>query len=216
MNARRRKSVLYKRRGQQTRVRTLWNRPARQRSFRHLTLWSNRVLSRRKIEIPNIRRECPSCVPNATTCASPRPSGERPGPTRRSSRPATTIRDPNTMSSRCSRTPRDASTWAMSATMRWETWSPAIAARAASTCSIRWVGTHSACRRKTPPCRTTPIPRSGPTPTSRRCALNCSRWACRSTGRARSQPATRVITSTSRSCFSTSSRPGSSRARSRR
>ena len=79
---------------------------------------------------------------------------------------ATTIRAPNIMSSRCSPTPRDASTWAMSATMRWETWSPAIAARAASTCSIRWVGTRSACRRKTPPCRTTPIPRSGPTPTS--------------------------------------------------
>ena len=156
------------------------------------------------------------CVPNVTTCANPRPSGEKPGPMRRSSRPATTTRDPNTMSSRCSLILPDASTWATSATTRWGTSWPAIDARAVSMFSTRWVGTRSACRPKTRPCRTTRIRRFGPTPTSTRCARNCSRWACRSTGRAKSRPATPATTSTSRSCFSISSPPDSWRARSRR
>ena len=39
-------------------------------------------------------------------------------------------------------------------------------ARAASTSCIRWAGTRSACRRKTPRCRTTRIRRHGPTPIS--------------------------------------------------
>ena len=47
----------------------------------------------------------------------------------------------------------------------------ALQARArASTCCIRWAGTRSACRPKTPPCRTRRIPRNGPTPTSPPCA----------------------------------------------
>ena len=60
------------------------------------------------------------------------------------------------------------------------------------------------------------IRRNGPTPISQRCARNCSRWACRSTGRAKSRPAIRATTSISRSCSSTSSTPAWSRARSRR
>ena len=42
---------------------------------------------------------------------------------------------------------------------------------------------------------------NGPTPTSRRCRRSSSRWACRSTGAARSRPAIRAITSTSSSMF---------------
>ncbi len=67
----------------------------------------------------------------------------------------------------------------------------------------RWAGTRSACRRRTPHATAASTPTPGPAPTSRRCAPNCSAWACRSTGRASSPPATRPITGTSRSCSST-------------
>ena len=46
----------------------------------------------------------------------------------------------------------------MCATTRWATWSRAIGGCAASTSSIRWDGTRSACRPKTPRCRTTTHP----------------------------------------------------------
>ena len=52
------------------------------------------------------------------------------------------------------------------------------------------------------------IRRNGLTPISRPCAPSCSRWGCRSTGRARSRPAIRAITSISRSCFWISSHAG--------
>ncbi len=118
----------------------------------------------------------------------------------KSSRPLTTIRGQNITFLRCSRIRRGAYTWAMCATTRWATWWRAIGAHAGSTCCTRWVGTRLACRRRTRRRRTTPIRRNGPTPISRRCGRNCNRWACRSTGRARSRPAIRAITSISRSC----------------
>ena len=51
---------------------------------------------------------------------------------------------------RCSRIRPGASIWATCATTRWATWSRATSARWVSRCCIRWDGTHSACRRKTP------------------------------------------------------------------
>ena len=125
-------------------------------------------------------------------CANPRPNGEKPGRTRRSSRPRTTIRARNIMCSRCSPIRRGASIWAMCATTPWAMWWRAIGARAGSTFSTRWAGTRSGCRPRTPPCRTTPVLRNGPTPISPPCGRNCSRWAFRSTGRARSRPAIRA------------------------
>ncbi len=58
---------------------------------------------------------------------------------------------------RCSPIRRGASTWAMCATTRWATSSRATSARRASTCCIRWAGTPSACRPRTPRCRTRSI-----------------------------------------------------------
>jgi leucyl-tRNA synthetase len=46
----------------------------------------------------------------------------------------------------------------------------------ASTSSTRWGGTPSACRPRTPPCRTRSTPRNGPTPTSPRCGRSSNRW----------------------------------------
>ena len=86
-----------------------------------------------------------------------------PDPQRRS-------RGPNTTSSRCSPIRRGASIWATSATTRWATWWRATSAPRASTSCTRWAGTRSACRPRTPRWPTRSIPRSGPTPTSPRCA----------------------------------------------
>ena len=58
----------------------------------------------------------------------------------------------------------------MCATTRWATWSPATCAPGATTCSTRWAGTPSACRPRTPRCRTASIRRAGPTTTSPPCA----------------------------------------------
>ena len=51
-------------------------------------------------------------------------------------------------------------------------------------------------------------PKNGPTTTSPPCGRSSSRWGCRSTGRARSRPAIRATTSTSRRCSSISWRAG--------
>ena len=64
------------------------------------------------------------------------------------------IRARNTTCWRCSPIRPGASIWAMCATTRWATCSPASCARAASTSCTRWAGTPSACRPRTPPCRT--------------------------------------------------------------
>ena len=64
---------------------------------------------------------------------------------------ATTTRARNTTCWRCSPIRRGASTWATCATTRWATWSRATSAPRASTCCIRWAGTPSACRPRTPP-----------------------------------------------------------------
>ena len=132
--------------------------------------------------------------------------------TRGCSVPPRTRRARNTMCSRCSPTPRAASIWAMSATTPWATCWPATCARGASTCSIRWGGTPSACRPRTPPLSVASIPAAGPTTTSPPCAGSSNPWACRSTGRARSPPAIPIITDTSRRCLSTSWPPGWSSA----
>ena len=118
-----------------------------------------------------------------------------------SSRPGTTIRVRNITCSRCSPIRRGASIWATSATTRWATWWRATSAPAASTCCIRWAGTPSACRPRTPRCRTRSTRANGPTPTSPPCARSSNPWACRSTGAARSPPAIRAITSTSSAMF---------------
>ena len=76
---------------------------------------------------PTVPQNARQCGPNDTTCANPKPSGEGPGRTRKSSRPITTIRGRNIMSSRCSPIRRGASIWAMCATTRWATWWPATA-----------------------------------------------------------------------------------------
>ena len=188
----------------------------------HLTLPANRDLCAARTicasqaTIPLSQSTLPRCGPNDTTCANPKPNGEKPGRTRKSSRPRTTTRARNITCSRCSPIRPGASTWAMCATTPWATWWRAIGARGGSTFSIRWAGTRSGCRPRTPPCRTTPVLRNGPTPISPPCGRNCSRWGSRSTGRARSRPAIRAITSTSRSCSSISSPLASSRARNRR
>ena len=68
--------------------------------------------------------------------------------------PEATTRDRNTTSGDVPLSLRAASIWAMCATTPWATSSPATCAPAASTCCIRWAGTRSACRPKTPRCRT--------------------------------------------------------------
>ena len=102
---------------------------------------------------------------------------------------------------------------ATSATTRWVTSSPAIGARKDTTCCTRWAGTRSGSR-----LRMQPSPRGStrqciPARISRRCGRSSNAWGSPTTGRARSQPATRNITGTSRRCFSTSSRPVSPIAR---
>ena len=77
-----------------------------------------------------------------------------------SSRPKTTTRGRNITCSRCSPTRRGASIWAMCATTRWATWSRATSARRASTCCIRWAGTPSACRPRTPRWSARSIPKA--------------------------------------------------------
>ncbi len=77
----------------------------------------------------------------------------------------------------------------MCATTPWATWWRATSAPAGSTCSIPWAGTPSACRPKTRPWTTRSIRAPGPTTTSPPCRGSSSRWACRSTGAARSRPA---------------------------
>ena len=71
----------------------------------------------------------------------------------------------------------------------------------ASTCSTRWDGTPSACPPRTRRWPKTSIRRFGPARTSRRCGRSSSAWASATTGRARSRPATRIFTATSRRCF---------------
>ncbi len=99
-----------------------------------------------------------------------------------SSWPTRTTHARNTTFLRCSPILRGASIWAMCATTRWATSSPAICAPRATTCCTRWAGTPSGCRRRTPPSSAASIPPSGPTTTSPPCAVSSRAWGCRSTG----------------------------------
>ena len=112
---------------------------------------------------------------------------------------------------------RGASTWATSATTRWATSSPATCAPRATTSSTPWAGTPSACRPRTPRCRTSVHPKAGPTTTSPRCAaqLKIDGPVARLEPRVRDLRS-RLLRATSRSCSSTSSTPAWSTARSRR
>ena len=78
----------------------------------------------------------------------------------------------NAMCSRCSRIRRGASTWGMCAITRWATSLPVTNAPRVSTSCIRWDGTRSACRPRTPRWNARSIPARGPMPTSRRCAAS--------------------------------------------
>ena len=60
-------------------------------------------------------------------------------------------RSRSAMCSRCSPIRRGASIWGTCATIPWAMCWPATSARAASMCSIRWAGTPSGCRPRTPP-----------------------------------------------------------------
>ncbi len=153
----------------------------------------------------------PAC--RVTISGKPKRNGSASGASAGVSRRARTRRGRNTMFSKCSHTRRASSMSGMSATTRWAIWSPATAAPRASTSCTRWGGTPSACRRRMRRSPAMPIRRPGPARTSRRCAASCSAWALPMTGRARSRPAIRNITATSRRCSSTSSRPASPTAR---
>ena len=101
-----------------------------------------------------------------------------------SSRRRPTTRARNTTSWRCSPTPRGASTWATCATTRWATCWPASCARAATTSCIRWAGTPSACRPRTPRMQNKVHPKAWTYREHRGDARAAEdRWACRSTGR---------------------------------
>ena len=60
--------------------------------------------------------------------------------------PTATAASPRPMCWRCSPIRRGASTWAMCATTRWATSSPASAGCRVMKCFIRWAGTRSGCR----------------------------------------------------------------------
>ena len=79
---------------------------------------------------------------------------------------------PRPMCWRCSPIRRGASTWAMSATTRWATCSPASAGCRATKCFTRWAGTRSACRPRMRRWSARSIPANGPGPISRRCATS--------------------------------------------
>ncbi len=64
----------------------------------------------------------------------------------------------NTTCSRCSPIRRGASTWATSRNYTMGDVWPATSAPGASTCCIRWAGTRSACRPRTPPWSARPHP----------------------------------------------------------
>ena len=87
------------------------------------------------------------------------PRWQRRGTRRRSSPRRTTTPGRNTTCWRCSPIRPGASTWAMCATTRWATWWRATSAPRASTCCIRWAGTPSACRPRTPRCERKVHPR---------------------------------------------------------
>ena len=70
--------------------------------------------------------------------------------------------------SKCFRILPERCTWATCATTRLATRWRVTSGCADSTCCIRWVGTRSVCRRKTPPSSTASIRANGPTQTSRR------------------------------------------------
>ena len=151
----------------------------------------------------------------STIHAPSSPSGKRRGSAPVCSRRCAIRRRRNISSWKCFPIRRGACTWGTCATTRSATSWRAFIACAARRSSIRWAGTRSGCRRRTRPSRPRSIRARGRCRTSDTCASSSCCSGFRTTGIARSRPASPNISCTSSASSSRCASAGSPIARRR-